>query len=110
MARHSGLARDILRFVRDHSDRPASDSAFEDLALRLFRHQFEHNAVYRAICLSRGTHPERVRSWKRVPALPTTAFKRSRASSFRVRARGASSARAARRAKAEAPMLSRRSI
>jgi acyl-protein synthetase LuxE len=44
-------------------------------ALRVFRHQFERNAPYRAFCERRGVGPSTVAAWADVPAVPTRAFR-----------------------------------
>jgi hypothetical protein len=49
--------------------------AFESTALRVFAHQFERNAPYRAFCLRRGVTPATVRRWQDVPAVPAAAFR-----------------------------------
>lgn len=51
------------------------DARFSALALRLFAHQFEHCAPYRAFCEMRGASPGSVAHWTEVPAVPTGAFK-----------------------------------
>ena len=48
---------------------------FNELALDLFRLQFQHNAPYQRICVARGATPESISSWPGIPAVPTTAFK-----------------------------------
>jgi hypothetical protein len=48
---------------------------FEDLALRVFAHQFAHNRLYRAFCKRRGVTPDTVASWEDVPPVPTAAFR-----------------------------------
>ncbi|MCS6859510.1 MAG: hypothetical protein NZT92_04225, partial [Abditibacteriales bacterium] len=48
---------------------------FDDLALRVFAYQFERNAPYRRLCVSRRATPETVTHWKQIPAVPTLAFK-----------------------------------
>jgi hypothetical protein len=48
---------------------------FEPWALRVFAHQFERNAPYRAFCERRGTTPANVARWEEVPAVPTAAFR-----------------------------------
>jgi len=48
---------------------------FASWALRLFAHQFEHNAPYRAFCERRDATPVTVRRWEDVPAVPTAAFR-----------------------------------
>jgi acyl-CoA reductase LuxC/acyl-protein synthetase LuxE len=62
---------ELLTFIR----RPDL-AAFEPLALRVFRHQFQTVAYYRAYCLERGiSRPEIVDSVDAIPALSTIAFK-----------------------------------
>lgn len=51
------------------------DEEFEELALRAFGAQFQHNPVYRRFCERRGTVPATVLSWRNVPMVPTTAFR-----------------------------------
>jgi hypothetical protein len=48
---------------------------FETWALRIFAHQFERNAPYRAFCARRGVTPAVVERWDEVPAVPTAAFR-----------------------------------
>src|SRR6266566_1443237 len=49
---------------------------FAAWALRLFAHQFERNAPYRAFCERRGVTPATVARWEDVPAVPSAAFRR----------------------------------
>jgi hypothetical protein len=51
------------------------DVAFDDLALRSFRFQYEHSAPYRAYCDRRNATPHTIASADEVPAVPTAAFK-----------------------------------
>jgi hypothetical protein len=51
------------------------DSAFNDLALSLFRLQFETVPPYRQLCKSLRREPGHVSHWKEIPAVPTSAFK-----------------------------------
>ena len=48
---------------------------FEAWALRIFAHQFERNAPYRAACERRRVTPAGVARWEDVPAVPTAAFR-----------------------------------
>lgn len=48
---------------------------FEELALGVFRFQYEGNEPYRRFCDRRGRHPANVRHWQEVPAVPVAAFK-----------------------------------
>jgi hypothetical protein len=49
---------------------------FEAWALRVFAHQFAHNAPYRALCERRGITPHTVARWDDVPPVPSAAFRR----------------------------------
>ena len=49
--------------------------AFDALAHRLFKFQFEHNTPYRHFCTSRGVTPNSLTSVTDIPAIITTAFK-----------------------------------
>jgi phenylacetate-coenzyme A ligase PaaK-like adenylate-forming protein len=59
----------LLEFINSGQD----DSArFNELALALFRLQFENVPAYRALCLKRNANPKH---WTEIPAVPTTSFK-----------------------------------
>jgi hypothetical protein len=60
----------VARFLTD----PASAS-FEDLALATFAFQFERIEPFRRLCEGRGAAPATVGDWRRVPPVPTAAFK-----------------------------------
>jgi hypothetical protein len=51
---------------------------FDQVALRVFAHQYERCQPFRAFCDRRGARPDKVRWWKDVPPLPVDAFKRSK--------------------------------
>ena len=55
--------------------RGAPPPDFAAWALRVFAHQFEHNAPYRAFCTRRGVTPATVARWEDVPAVPSVAFR-----------------------------------
>jgi len=61
----------VLDFIRE----PGGELEFNQLALDVFAHQYEHVAVYRRFCERRGVSPGRVDRWEDVPALPADAFK-----------------------------------
>lgn len=60
----------IARFIPD----PTSAS-FDELALEAFASQFECIEPYRRMCEGRGALPGTVTDWRRVPPVPTAAFK-----------------------------------
>ena len=58
------------------------DARFTALALDLFAFQFSHCAPYRRLCERRGRTPDRVASWREIPAVPAGAFKEMALRSF----------------------------
>lgn len=48
---------------------------FEQLALQVFKHQFEYNRVYRSFCDLLYKHPSDVKTIKEIPFLPIQFFK-----------------------------------
>lgn len=76
------LDSEILSFIRKYADRPASDAAFNALALKIFRYQYERNVPYRRWCASEGKSPANASDWKDIPAVPAAAFKRLKLKSF----------------------------
>lgn len=64
---------------RDESDNPAwvrhVDAEFNGMAVMLFMLQFKHNAAYRRFCEARGSTPDQVHHWTKIPAVSTAAFK-----------------------------------
>ena len=51
------------------------EGTFEDLALAVFRYQYRHNPHYRSYARNEGADPAVVTDWKRIPLVPTRAFK-----------------------------------
>ncbi|GIW40902.1 MAG: coenzyme F390 synthetase [Candidatus Binatia bacterium] len=60
----------VLAFLRA----PGED-AFDDLALEVFRHQYEHVEPYRTYCRRRGVEPDEVSNWREIPPVPVLAFR-----------------------------------
>ena len=71
------LNGEILRggSVHSGSDPMRTDSAFNELALELFKLQFSANSPYRRFCESRGAEPSGFWDWRNIPAMPAEAFK-----------------------------------
>ena len=69
------IAEKILAYIRTVPLTEFDDAAFNELALELFRYQFEHNAVYRGVCAQQGVTSGRVTAWRDIPAVTTSAFK-----------------------------------
>jgi hypothetical protein len=65
----------LLGLIARGAHAPLGDAEFGELALRVFAHQFEHNAPYRAFCERRGHTPASVGNWELIPAVPSDAFK-----------------------------------
>jgi len=52
-----------------------SDSDFQKMALRVFKHQFKNNKVYRSFCDLLYVHPSDVQTLAQIPFLPIQFFK-----------------------------------
>lgn len=52
-----------------------TEQDFHHLALRVFKHQFEHNSVYRSFCDLLYVHPSDVSELHQIPFLPIQFFK-----------------------------------
>jgi hypothetical protein len=60
----------VLDFIRG-----STTARFEELALEVFRHQFEMIPAYRRVCEARRRTPETVTDWRLIPPVPALAFK-----------------------------------
>jgi len=69
------ISEKILRFIQTVPMAELDDTAFNDLALELFQHQFEMNTVYRGICNRSNVLPNHFTDWREIPAVTTSAFK-----------------------------------
>ena len=52
-----------------------SEASFNAAALAVFKHQFEHNSVYRSFCDLLYKHPSEVKTVEQIPFLPIQFFK-----------------------------------
>ena len=52
-----------------------SEADFKDTALDVFKHQFEHNSVYRSFCDLLYKHPSDINTIEQIPFLPIEFFK-----------------------------------
>ena len=78
----------ITRCLRCLAPEEEGDMAeFNRLALALFAAQFETVPVYREFCQRRKASPDSIQDWRRIPALPTSAFKEYELSSIEPEAR-----------------------
>ena len=68
---------DFIQTVDVQADAlPASAEAqFEELALAVFRYQFDTNPAYQNLCRRRGITPETLARWQDIPAVATASFK-----------------------------------
>lgn len=76
--RFQRLSSELKRLMSRGVDRPLADDAFNELALRVFRHQCAANSTYRRFVEARGTAPDTIRHWTGIPPVPATAFKHVR--------------------------------
>lgn len=71
-----------LAFIADNGAESTDEAAFNELALAIFRFQFEHNRVYRAYCRKLRVSPLQVEHYHSIPPVPITAYKESVLSCF----------------------------
>ena len=69
------LRRELLALFAAGAEPPLPDDAFNALALRVFEHQFQLNRPYAAYCRRRGATPATVDDWRRIPPVPTAAYR-----------------------------------
>ncbi|HJV45959.1 MAG TPA: CoF synthetase [Bacillota bacterium] len=62
----------LLSFIKAYND---SDDAFNQMALELFRFQFEHNMAYKKYAVARKKTPLTIKTWKDIPPIPIQAYK-----------------------------------
>lgn len=72
MHKPAALVADLLAFIAQDG---CTDDQFDQLALRLFAHQYEFNAPFRSFCQRRGATLRSVKTWRDIPAVPIDAFK-----------------------------------
>jgi len=65
---------DILRLIASPPE-GGPNPFFNDLALRLFQYQYDHNPPYHQFCLEKKLRPQDLQNWEDIPFLPVTAFK-----------------------------------
>ena len=65
------------------------DDQFNQLALNVFRFQWQHNLPYQRFCQRREIHPDSITDWRTIPAVPTTAFKHLALATFDIEQAGA---------------------
>jgi hypothetical protein len=68
----AAIVSELLEFIAQPQ---ATDEEFNQLALRIFTHQFQNNQPFQRFCQGRGKTPRVVKSWKDIPAVPINAFK-----------------------------------
>lgn len=68
----SALVSQILDFM---AQTRVGEDDFNDLALKVFAHQFKHNLPFQRFCQQRSKTPRMVKTWQDIPAVPINAFK-----------------------------------
>lgn len=65
----------IIHMLEDAIFNIKTNQEFKDVALSVFKHQFEHNPVYRSFCDLLYKHPSDIRKLEEIPFLPIEFFK-----------------------------------
>lgn len=66
------IASELLEFMARATPAPED---FNEMALKVFAHQFEHNLPFQKFCRGRAKTPRLVKNWRDIPAVPINAFK-----------------------------------
>jgi hypothetical protein len=73
--RRHQLTEQVADFLGRAEPGADGEAELERLALQVFAFQFEAIAPFQRLCRSQGATPERVTSWRQIPAVPAEAFK-----------------------------------
>jgi hypothetical protein len=65
----------VREFLSVHRVGVRNVDGFSEVALEIFKFQFQNVIAYRRFCEGRGAMPDNVRDWRDIPAIPTDAFK-----------------------------------
>lgn len=76
------LRSTLLDFITTAALEHFDDNAFNQLALKLFAYQFQHNAVYQRYCIQSGVPSPELAHWRDIPAVTTSAFKHATLACF----------------------------
>ena len=71
----SRLRDDLIAVMGAGVDTPLPDARFDDLARRIFKHQWARNPVFARFCAARGIRPGSWSSWRELPPVPARAFR-----------------------------------
>lgn len=74
-ARKELLEEQVTELIERGAEGAEGERELERLALQLFAFQFETIAPYQRLCRGQGVTPERVTTWRQIPAVPAEAFK-----------------------------------
>ncbi len=69
------LRQELLELFRAGAGASLTDVRFGRLALQVFAHQFSLNGAYARYCTRRGITPGTLDDWRRIPAVPTAAYR-----------------------------------
>ena len=75
------IYQEVSAFANEGSDL-FDDRRFNELALRIFRFQYDNNEPYRKYCQKKGVDPDGIDDWEEICAVPTEAFKQLTLSCF----------------------------
>ncbi len=64
------IVNDLLQFIKKNDG-----SAFNEMALKLFRFQFQYNLAYKKLCQTKRKTPLTVKNWPQIPPIPIQGFK-----------------------------------
>lgn len=72
MSQQQEIIKELSQFIKKNQP---SEEEFNQLALRIFSYQYQHNLPYQTFCRQKGKTPRLVKNWRDIPFVPMNAFK-----------------------------------
>src|SRR3954465_16055061 len=74
------LTEQILEFINrceegEFTHHDEQEGSYNELALKLFRYQFQHNLAYKKFCQAKKRTPLTVTRWEDIPPMPMKGYK-----------------------------------
>ncbi|WP_416826254.1 CoF synthetase [Ectobacillus polymachus] len=69
------ITTEIIAFIERYKEEDSSDKDYNDIALKLFKFQFQYNQPYKKFCQAKRKTPLTVKHWSQIPPIPIQGFK-----------------------------------
>jgi hypothetical protein len=69
------MTTEIIAFIERYQEEDSSEKDYNDIALKLFKFQFQYNQPYKKFCQAKRKTPLTVKHWSQIPPIPIQGFK-----------------------------------